>query len=106
MSTTCTPQNVGSLAERGRRVAVIAATPVVPLGLDEEVAERGVGTVRVGWREHDLAVAGELDLPHLVAVVGDRDPPHLGRPSGTTAISVRVSMSPSARWMVTRSVAR
>ena len=34
----------------------------------------------VGGRrgEHDLAVAGHLDLARLVAVVGQRDPPHLG----------------------------
>ena len=36
--------------------------PLVPLGLDEQVRERRVRAVGVRRREHDLAVARELDL--------------------------------------------
>ena len=95
------------MAERGRRVAVMALTPLVPLGLDEEVAERRVRAVGLGRREHDLAVAGELDLARRRRRCWSRVTRRTSaESSGTTAISVRVSMSPSARWKVTRSVAR
>ena len=52
-------------------------TPLMPLGLDEQVGERRMGAVGVRRREHHLAVARELDLPHLVAVVRHGDAPDL-----------------------------
>ena len=49
----------------------------IELGLDEQLAERRVREVVLGTRQHDLGVAGHLDLARLRAAVGDRQPPHL-----------------------------
>src|SRR5690349_20963774 len=37
-------------------------TPRMPLGLDEQVSEGGVGAISVRRSEYDLAIARELDL--------------------------------------------
>ena len=54
-------------------------TPLMPLGFDEQIAERRVSPVGVGRSQHDLAVARQLDLARVVSIVGDGHPPHLGR---------------------------
>ena len=49
----------------------------IELGLDEQLAERRVREIVLGTRQHDLRVAGDLDLARLRAAVGDRQTPHL-----------------------------
>ena len=49
----------------------------IELGLDEQLAERRMREVVLRTRQHDLRVAGDLDLARLRAAVGDRQPPHL-----------------------------
>ena len=44
---------------------------------DEQVAERGVGQVRVGRGQHDLRVASHVEAPRTQSVVGDRHAPQL-----------------------------
>ena len=47
------------------------------LGLDEQLAERGMGQVVGGRGEDDLGVARDLDLARPIAVVGHGQPAHL-----------------------------
>ncbi len=49
----------------------------IEFGLDEQLAKRRVREVVLGTRQHDLNVAGDLDLPRLRAPVGDRQAPNL-----------------------------
>ena len=54
-------------------------TPVVPLGLHEEITKGGVGTVGARRSENDLPVTGDLDFPDVAAVVDDRNATNLCR---------------------------
>ena len=49
----------------------------VEFRFDEQLAERRVGEVVLGPRQHDLRVAGDLDLARPRAPVGDRQPADL-----------------------------
>ena len=62
--------------------------------------------IRVERSQDDLAVTRQLDLVRLPIVVRQVTRRTSAASPGTTMISVRVSMSPSARCKVTRSVAR
>ena len=49
-----------------------------PLGFEEELAERRVAGVAAVVEEHDLGIAGQLELARAGVVVGQRDPADLG----------------------------
>ena len=77
----------GEDVERDERRVVRGARPpsrherrVVgdPRGLDEELAQRGVGDVLGDGAQAQLDVARQLDLARAVAPVGQRDAPYLG----------------------------
>ena len=98
--------------ERPRRRLVGAARPPaeqqagalrVELGLDEQLAERRVGEIVLGTREHDLGVAGDLDLARPVAAVGDRQPAHLDvvfRRHGDLQLRLEVAVAAPERDLV------
>jgi hypothetical protein len=64
------PRLVAAARPARRQNRALVATP---LRLDEQVRERRVRAVRVRWREHDLAVARQLDVALDAGVVHDRD---------------------------------
>ena len=98
-----TPTTGASSAARGRRLNSRPALCAIELGLDEQLAERRVREVVLGTRQHDLGVAGDLDLARPVAAVGDRQPPHLdvvlGR-DGDLELRLEVAVAPAERDLV------
>ena len=95
----------------GRRLVGAARAPAeqqagalrVELGLDEQLAERRVGEVVLGTRQHDLGVAGDLDLARPIAAIGDRQAPHLDvvfRRHGDLQLRLEVAVAPAERDLV------
>ena len=64
-ATTCAHQinaSVGGARSARRQQCRLA---LQKFGLDEQILKCGMGAVRVGGREHDLRIAGQLDLLRL-----------------------------------------
>ena len=72
------PRRTAPSGARARRVANRASSCGDGLGLHEEVREHRVRRLRGGWREHELGVRGDLDLPRPRAEVGERHATELG----------------------------
>ena len=81
----------------GRRVHRIACRGADELGLDEQVAERGVRRVGGRRRQHHLGEARQLDRARRPAAVGDADPAQLDVVLGRDAdLDVRVDVAIAA----------
>ena len=75
----------------------------VVLGLDEQLAERRMREIVLGACQHDLGVAGDLDLARPIAAVGDRQPPHLHvvfRRDGDLELRFEVAVAAPERRLV------
>jgi hypothetical protein len=83
-----------SSLERWRRWAR-ARSRREEFSLDKKIAERGMGRVGLGVRQHDFGVAGQLNLARARRVVRQRNAPHFGVVFGETTTSMCVTMPAS-----------